>query len=141
LNICRLAAIYNRVRYFRNFFFALAAFLWLPVSAHCQLETVPGFEFLACLTESACHDNQSSGRGDSGCCAVEKSQYKSEQFRLTLPSPDLLPMALTPMLPPANSLPDEVSLGILTAAPPQLLKTWQFASRTALPVRAPSIAS
>jgi hypothetical protein len=141
LNICRPAAIYNRVRYFRNIFFALAAFLWLPVSAHCQLETVPGFEFLACLTESACHDNQSSDRGDTGCCSVEKSQYKTEHLRLTLPTPNLLPMTFAPLLTPANSLPDEVCLGILTSAPPQLLKTWQFASRSALPVRAPSIAS
>jgi hypothetical protein len=40
-----------------------------------------------------------------------------------------------------NSLPVEVSVGVLTAAPPQLLKTWHFVSRTALPARAPSLAS
>ena len=123
-------------------FFALAAFLWLPVSAHCQIETVPGFEFLACLTESACHDDQSSGRGDTECCcAAEKSQYRTEQLRVVLPTPDLLLAIFAPVLTPAKALPDEVSLGILTAAPPQLLKTWHFTSRMALPARAPSIAS
>lgn len=141
LNICRPAAIHNRVRRFRNMFFALAAFLWLPASAHCQLEIIPGFEFLACLTGSACHDSQSSDRSDKGCCSVEKSQYKTEQLRVTLPSPDLLPISLAPLLTPANSLPAKVCAGVLTAAPPQLLKTWHFASRTALPVRAPSITS
>lgn len=126
------------VRYFRNIVFALAAFLWLPVSAHCQLETVPGLEFLRCAS-----DTQAS-RGhcnDAGCCSAEKSQYKTDQARVTLPAPDLLPVSLTPISNVTSGLPDEVSVGVLTAAPPQLLKTWQFASRTALPARAPSIAS
>jgi hypothetical protein len=130
----------NGVRNFRSIFFALAAFAWLPVSAHCQLETVPGLEFLACKT-TAPASNPDSHCGDDGCCSAEKSEYKSEQLRLTLPLPDLLPVSLTPILDAANSLPAEVSVGILTAAPPQLRKTWQFASRTALPARAPSIAS
>ena len=126
------------VRYFRNIFFALAAFLWLPVSAHCQLETVPGLEFLRCASDTQTAQGHCN---DSGCCSAEKSQYKTEQARATLPSPDLLPISSAPLLPLVNTLPAEVSVGILTAAPPQLLKTWQFASRTALPVRAPSIAS
>ena len=129
------------VRYFRNIFFALAAFVWLPVSAHCQLESVPGLEFLRCAVDTQSSSGTSKDCGDSGCCAAEKSQYKTEQHRLTLPSPDLLAISLVPLLTSTKSLPDEVSLGILTAAPPQLLKTWQFTSRTALPVRAPSIAS
>lgn len=126
------------VRYFRNIIFGLAAFLWLPVSAHCQLEAVPGLEFLRCVSDS---QNSNGNCNDSGCCSVEKSQYKSEQKRVSLPSPDFLPVPLTPIVDAANSLPDEVSVGILTAAPPQLVKTWQFAFRTALPARAPSLAS
>lgn len=128
------------VRSLRNIWFAMAALAWLSMTMHCQLESVPGLEFLACQT-TAPASNSNSHCDDSGCCAVEKSQYKSEQFRLTLASPDLLPISFTPLLALANSLPDEVCVGVLTAAPPQLLKTWQFASRTALPVRAPSIAS
>ena len=128
------------VRSLRNIWFALAALAWLSMSMHCQLETVPGLEFLACQTATP-QSNPNSHCGDNGCCAAEKSQYKSEQLRVSLPSPDLLPISFAPLLTLANSLPDEVSLGILTAAPPQLLKTWQFASRTALPARAPSIAS
>jgi hypothetical protein len=118
----------------------MAALAWLSMTMHCQLASVPGLEFLACQT-TAPASNPGSHCGDSSCCAAEKSQYKREQHRLKLPSPDLLPISFAPLLTPANSLPDEVSLGILTAAPPQLLKTWQFASRTALPARAPSIAS
>src|SRR5581483_4630813 len=98
------------------------------LSAHCQLETVTGLEFLRCAVDAQSASGTSKDCGDSGCCAAEKSQYKSEQLRLTLPTPELLPMTFTPLLPVANSLPDEVSVGVLTAAPPQLLKTWQFAS-------------
>jgi len=111
------------------------------MSMHCRLESVPGFEFLACLTESNCHGEQSSQPDAAGCCSVEKSEYKSSQLRVTLPSPDLLPISSVPLLDLANTLPAEVSIGILTAAPPGLTKSWQFSSRTALPVRAPSLVS
>jgi hypothetical protein len=110
------------------------------MTMHCQLEAIPGLEFLACQT-TAPASNSTSHCPDSGCCSAEKSEYKSEQLRVSLPTPELLPMSSALLLTLANSLPDEVSVGILTAAPPQLLKTWQFASRTALPARAPSIAS
>jgi len=141
LNLRRSAAIYMRVRRFQNIVFALAAFLWLPVSAHCQLEIVTGFEFLDCPTEGDCHDNQNSGRSDTRCCSVEKSEYKSNRPHLTLPSPDFVRIYSTIVLTAADNLPAEVGVGILTAAPPEFSKIWHFVSRTALPVRAPSIAS
>ena len=139
LNIRRPTTIYVRVRRFNNTVFALAAFLWLPVSVHCQLESIPGLEFLRCADETP--SSQNPAEDCSNCCAVEKSQYRTKHVRLTIPTLDLLPLCFTPALSAADNLPVEVSLGILTAAPPQLRKTWQFASRTALPVRAPSLAS
>lgn len=130
------------MRSLKNILFVLAAFVWLPMTSHCRLESVPGFEFLACLTESSCHGEQSSEKpADAGCCSVEKSEYKTEQFRVMLPSPHLLAISSVPLLDLANTLPAEVSIGILTAAPPGLTTSWQFSSRTALPVRAPSLAS
>lgn len=131
----------NGVRPFRNIFFALAAFLWLPAAAHCQLESIPGLEFLSCQAGTSYSENPDSHCGDTGCCSVEESQYKTEQSHLTLPSPKVLLLSSAPVLDLADTLSDEVSQGILTAAPPQLLKTWHFASRTALPARAPSLAS
>ena len=139
LNIRRPASIYMRVRRFQNIVFVLAAFLWLPVSAHCQLESVPGLEFLRCSVETA--DAHSPANDCSGCCAVEKSQYRAEQVRLTIPAPDLLPLSFTPTLPALTSLPAESGVGILTAAPPELSPSRQFLFRTALPPRAPSLAS
>jgi len=139
LNIGAPSIIYMPVRRFQSIVFVLAALLWLPVSAHCQLEAIPGFEFLRCSVSTA--DTHQSAKDCSDCCALEKSQYKTEHFRLTIPTPDFLPVFSAPELPVSTALPVEVSLGILTAAPPQWLKTWQFVSRTALPIRAPSLAS
>jgi len=109
--------------------------LWLPATLHCQLESIPGLEFVRCASDTP---DQSDCSGD-GCCAVEKSQYKSEQHRQKVPV--FLPLSSSPLLSVATMLPDETCLGIPTAAPPELLKTWQFALRTASPPRAPSFAS
>jgi hypothetical protein len=110
------------------------------MTLHCQLETIPGLEFLACQTTAPA--SKPDSHCDTGCCAAEKSQYnKSAQLRVTLPSPELLSILSAPLLDLANALPDEVSIGILTAAPPGLTACWQFSFRTALPVRAPSLAS
>ena len=133
--------INNSVRRFRNIWFALAAFLWLPASAHCQLESLPGLEFFQCAVDAQPVCDPSQDCGDCGCFALEKSQYHSAPLRLTLPTPGLLPDCYTPTFSGANILPNEVSFGILTAAPPPRLKTWQFAARMALPIRAPSLAS
>ena len=109
--------------------------LWLPATLHCQLESIPGLEFVRCASDTP---DQSDCSGD-GCCAVEKSQYKSEQYRQTVPV--FLPLSSATLLRVATMVPDEAGLGVLTAAPPELFKTWQFALRTASPPRAPSFAS
>jgi hypothetical protein len=141
LNIFRPAVIYYRVRRFRNTFFALAAFLWLPASAHCQLETLPGFEFLHCAVDAKSSGDASNGCNDCGCCAVEKSQYRASHTCLNAPAPELLSIFSAPRLVSFQPLPAEVCVGVLTAAPPELLPSRHFLFRTALPVRAPSLAS
>jgi len=129
------------VRALRNILIVLVAVVWLPMTMHCRLETVPGLEFLACLTDGDCHDEQSSDRGDTGCCSVEKSQYKTEQHRLTLQPPNLLPLPFAPVLDLADGLSGEASREAFTVAPPELPRCWQFVFRTAAPPRAPSFAS
>jgi len=116
----------------------LLAVAWVPLMSHCKLESVPGLEFLTCLSDGDSHDKQSS---DCECCSAEKSLYKTEKSHLTLPSPDLLPLASARVLDLASAPADEVSVGVLTPAPPELSKTWHFISRTASPPRAPSLAS
>ncbi len=114
------------------------------MTSHCRLESVPGFEFLACISETNCH-GESKPQGavpeQSGCCSVEKSHYKSDQFRVKVQTPELLPVDVALLFDVVSALPAEVSVGILNTGPPELSSTWQFSFRTALPARAPSFVS
>lgn len=123
--------------------FVLAALAWLPMTVHCRLESIPGLSFLACKAESSCHNESSPQKPVSGedCCSIEKSDYKVSQYRITLPPPQLLSVQSVELADLARSLPPEVCIGVLTAAPPELLSTWKFSFRTALPARAPSVVS
>jgi hypothetical protein len=127
------------VRQFKNTLFLLAAILWLPMSAHCQLERIPALKFLACGSDadSAGKDSDCS---DMGCCPVEKSQYRANQNRVAIPSLDLLPL-IVEFTDVATELPAKVSAATFGAIPPELPKCWQFVFRTASPPRAPSFAS
>lgn len=141
LNIRCASCIHIRVRFLKNILVVLVAVAWLPMTLHCRLETVPGLEFLACEAESRSDSVPSSDCGDTGCCSVEKSQYKTEQHRLTLLPPNFQPSPFAPVLDLANTLSDEASREAPAIAPPELPRCWQFIFRTASPPRAPSFAS
>ena len=127
------------VRRFRHILFVVAAMLWLPASAHCQLETIGGLELLRCASSNP--SGPSQGHCENGCCAAEHSQYNGDHGRLSVSIPVFLQTSTAFSIDAPRALPDEVSLGVLTAAPPELPKAWQFSFRTALPVRAPSLLS
>jgi hypothetical protein len=124
------------VRSFRNIWFALAALLWPLAHAHCQLETVTGLAFLQCA--EAFPGSQADDKDCSDCCAMEKSQFRADASRPTAPQPEQLPTRSARLLiAKAEELPR--TLIAVTAAPPDLPQRWRFLSRTALPVRAPSL--
>jgi hypothetical protein len=127
------------VRRFRNILLVVTALLWLPASAHCQLEFLSGLEFLQCETQAPSSHNPNEDC--SNCCAVEKSQCRVEHERLTIPAPVLLPAPFAPVLSTTAALPAEVSPDLRTLAPPELPQRWHFLTRTAPPARAPSLAS
>jgi hypothetical protein len=112
--------------------------VWALVASHCRIAALPGMAFLQCSQDV--HGSNESGDPcqDHGCCAVESAKYHAPRQQ------DLLPEVLVAILPPAffevvdHSLPTEVSVGVLVAAPPDLPTAWQFIYRTALPPRAPS---
>jgi hypothetical protein len=120
-------------------FSLLAIALWLPVTLHCELEAIPGFEFLACVTNQEA-DSAKSHCEDS-CCSVERAAYKIDQVRQTLPMPELLPVVLATLLNAEVVLSGRNFPEPLVSAPPDLPRTWQFVSRAAVPPRAPSFAS
>ncbi len=140
MNILGFSGIYSSVRRFTNLFFVLAAALWLPASAHCQLKSLPGFEFLACESGNDCCEVPKSKCDGSGCCTVEGSQYKTVSSRLTR-TPCQLLISQAVSVDVVQNLPAQGAVGILTTAPPELLQARHFLFRTALPVRAPSSAS
>lgn len=117
----------------------LLALAWMPIISHCLLETLSETAFTSCCAESS---SESDDCTDKGCCAVEFASYQSLRNEELAPAPVISLLFVTD-LPAAidQSLPAEVSLGVLTAAPPEYTHVWQFVSRTALPVRAPSFVS
>jgi hypothetical protein len=118
----------------------LLALAWAPLTSHCQLESLPGLEFLHCAP--AAHPSTDGGDPcqDGACCSIESANYQSPRPQEILTVlPTVLPAASFGLL--ERPVPVEVQPGIPTADPPGLQNSWQFSFRTALPPRAPSLAS
>ena len=141
LNNSLASGIYRTVRIIRIAMVSLVALSWMLVSFHCKFEAMAGFEFLRCAP-----DVQESHEGgdpckDVGCCSMESAQYHAPRQHDMTPAVVVAILPADPIGVVERWLPKEVSLGILTAAPPEIPSSWQFFLRTALPVRAPSFAS
>ena len=120
------------------------ALLWVPLTAHCRIASLPGLEFLRCAEDGDAHGNK-AGTSDADCDCCEQEHGKYHASRWENPLPDSMPDVGLPVAW-ANAwsalAPDETD-GILTAAPhpPPRAASWIFDRRLALPVRAPSSAS
>jgi hypothetical protein len=131
------------VRYLKTIWIVGLALLWVPITAHCKLEIIPALsEILACCD----HEEQSAPHQDDdceqdGCAAVESGKYRTQDLDALVVAPDFTPIDLPGAALEPGALPDEVSLGIFTTAPPPGERIWNFSLRTALPARAPSLAS
>ena len=118
----------------------LAAF-WLVALNHCRLEQIPGLSFLVCCAHDDAAPHQDNDCDTDGCAAVEGSFYKLEDAQASFSAPVLvLPVSLTLSLDELEAASADCS-DFYACAPPELLVTWQFSYRTALPPRAPSFAS
>jgi hypothetical protein len=121
-------------------FALLTLALWGLAAMHCTLEAVPGFDFL----KSCCFVNSppSSPKDcdSDGCGAVEDGGYRSEEKTVSAPQPVLIPAVLSSVIEaPMPEL--QTRFFVASKTPPELPKIWQFSHRTALPPRAPSIAT
>ena len=131
------------MRYLKIIWVLALALLWAPITSHCQLEVLPVFaELLGCCD----HEEKQAPHQDNDCeqdvCAtVESGDYRTQEHDPLFVAPDFVASKIVPLVIELGSLPDEVSLGIFATAPPEQDHTWHFAFRTALPVRAPSLAS
>lgn len=115
----------------------LAAF-WLLASAHCRLERLPGFDFLACGNSPAPSSQPGHDCHDDFCYEVESGHYQIPShapLRTDGPAPlrTWAPTDRQSLLSPG-----ELCRSPAVRPPPELAPGWQFAFRAAIPARAPS---
>jgi len=111
--------------------------LWGLAAMHCQLELLPGLDFLksCCLVEATA--SSSNTCESEGCCALEDGNYRPEEQTAVAPQPIRFPALLAATIEaPLPELP--ICSFVVIPSPPELLKVWQFSRRTARPPRAPS---
>jgi hypothetical protein len=119
----------------------LVALAWAPLTSHCRIEAVPGFEFLRCSTDSPPSNEGGDPCDDGGCCSIESAKYQPIRQQ------DVTSVVLVAILPSdgigrvEQRLPAGACPWISSVAPAHLSSTWQFSRRAALPVRAPSSVS
>jgi hypothetical protein len=112
--------------------------VWLPATQHCQLEKLPGLDFLRCATDTPA---DSDCRGDS-CEVVERGAYKVPESGDMVVIPPCLEMLfeIDEILPEAAfrpKRPSEYSDTSISQRP----DSWQCYSSRALAIRGPSLPS
>jgi len=128
------------VKTFRILLTLLLVALWPLATAHCSLEPLPGFSFLACGSAVSSNHAEDSCATDN-CASVESGLFKTEDAPQIVPVPQLIPAAAAITLQLAANKPTEPGRLAFDAAPHGLSKLWRFTLRAALPPRAPSIRS
>ena len=114
--------------------------LWVPLTMHCRLESLPGVEFLVCCPSEQAAPHQDSDCDDDTCAVVESGFYKCENNTVAVPVPALVPaLFLAPLF--SLEVIHATNRIAFDASPPELQTTWQFSFRAALRPRAPSFVS
>lgn len=115
----------------------LLALLWAPVTVHCQLETLSGFEFLKCVPAelSDCQGHDDPCETDS-CASVESGDWRAEKIEIVISAPvvpdHFAPLVLDPSQPAATShrvFPQNRAIP----------KQWRLTCRTVLAPRPPPL--
>ena len=114
--------------------------VWPLATSHCSLEQLPGFEFISCATEADDGHAETDCETDS-CASIESGLYKTEDTQQKVPTPPLLTSEFLTTMLLAQTESSSAGIDDLAPPPPELLKSWQFSSRTALSPRAPSLVS
>jgi hypothetical protein len=128
------------VKSLRTLLTLLLVTFWPLVTTHCDLEQLPGLEFLACADEADASHAESDCETDP-CASVESGFYKTEDARQVVPTPQLIPSAFLTAIMLEAARPAISLSTTFDFAPPELPKVWQFSFRTALAPRAPSFLS
>ncbi len=113
--------------------------LWVPVNSHCLLETAGLIPPDECCAESSTNSNSHTASLCDPGDMLDSAHSRAEDSQAALP---LLVAAWLPLFFESIAepiLPARPAWDSLSPAPPELAAAWQFSSRTALPVRAPSL--
>jgi hypothetical protein len=129
------------MRLFRTLLTVLLAVAWMPLTAHCQLERATGLEFLSCSTAGEAGADAGSHCDGTACCGLESEQYQLPPSQPLISPPDLTVVLLASLVTPETELPARLAAVSLITTPLPGPRPWQFHTRAALPVRAPSFAS
>jgi hypothetical protein len=118
----------------------LLALLWMPMISHCDLEHLPGMEFIACCDVPAPEPHPDDDCKTDGCATVESGHYKTEEQPVSIPSPSLnVPMLVSWLCFEAPlSISATPDVNALQGDP---LPCRVFSLRLALPPRAPTRAA
>jgi hypothetical protein len=134
-------SILTSVKSLRTWLTLLLVVLWPLVTSHCDLERLPGLEFLACADAPAAEPHQDNNCETDSCASVESGLYKTEDGCPPVPAPSSAPSPLLTAALLETAQPAAASSLFSDPAPPELPKVWQFTFRTAAPPRAPSFVS
>jgi hypothetical protein len=123
------------VKSLRTVITLLMVAIWPVAVIHCRLESLPGLEFLHCAS-----DSPGKSDCDDGCATVETATYKAPDFQTVVP--DIVSLSLLISVWASVDLNRTgAPSGLLSSALPEPLPSWQFSSRVAPPIRAPSFVS
>ena len=115
--------------------------VWLPATSLCLVERAGWLANDDCCPSSAPKSPPGKPSNDTTCCALASASYKADDYsRLHIAAPLFIGVLIFEALA-AEAEPSRFIRKADDLGPPNLLKTWQFTFRAALPPRAPSLAS
>lgn len=115
--------------------------LWTTAMFHCQLEELPGFQFLACSDGADSAPHQDADCKTDSCASVEGALYKTNNSKITVLPPAAVVVLEVFRIPAVDPDAGWIRDQQFSVGSPELPVTWQFSLRTALPPRAPSLVS
>jgi len=135
--------IIGNVRALKSILALLLLGTWFPCTVHCSLEMMASAGPLPCCDNAKVGSNSSQPPASPDHCVcswMKSGGYAFSKCAPLVSSPDdvLLVFTLSPLS--EDSLTD-LTLPKLIYSPPKFTTSWQFSFRTALPPRAPSVAS
>jgi hypothetical protein len=139
----RLSACYLcPVRRFSPAIALVVLVLWGLAAMHCKLERLPGLDFLksCCLADTVPHEDLPKDCEGDSCATVEEGAYRAEEQAASAPEPSWV-LALVSCMTSEPLAAPRPEAAPKSTAPPDLPRVWQFASRAALPPRAPTSAA